>query len=60
MVYGPYVNVSSWHLADMQVCASNVRFQAESGRRYAGIDTNGFTRTRLRNDSIGIDQIADG
>ncbi len=26
------------HLADTQVCASNVRFRAESGRRYACID----------------------
>ena len=33
------------HLADTQVRASNVRFQAESGRRYACIDTNGFMST---------------
>jgi hypothetical protein len=34
----------------MQVCASNVRFRAESGRRYAGIDTNGFS-ARINADS---------
>jgi hypothetical protein len=38
--------VRSWQLADTQVCASDVRFrQAESGRRYACIDTNGFMST---------------
>jgi hypothetical protein len=39
-------NVWKWHLADTQVCASNVRFRAESGRRYACIDINGFMSTR--------------
>jgi hypothetical protein len=37
-------DVRLWHLADTQVCASNVR--AENGRRYACIDANGFMNTR--------------
>jgi hypothetical protein len=38
--------VHTWHLADTQVCASNVCFRAESGHCYACIDTNGFMSTR--------------